>query len=229
MARLETASYVKISLIIVVALLLFSFVGFGSCSSWNPAAGLTGNKAQMGSSLVDAASVENLEIDWASGSVDIIVDPQATQIEFSETSYGTLARAQEMRWELSGKTLKIYYGGWFSCSALSAKDLSVRIPASYAAELGNITIQGASGNYHMEGLTCENLTVKLASGEVKALDMKVNEVNLEVASGQVLVDGRVSNKIRTDVASGSQKSYVEMLLQGLSIPDCERYYEHIAS
>lgn len=204
MARLETSSYVKITLIIILALLLFAIAGLGSCSAWNwgSAPYLAGTKTQLGSSSVEGASVDNIDIDWAAGTVDIAVDPQVTKIEFSETAYGTISRAQEMRWEVSGRTLKIDYASGFACVGLQPKDLTIRIPEKYASALGSLKIDGALGTYTVDGLTCKSATLKLASGEFTFQNMKVGKLDLDVASGKGRFDGQVTDELDTDIASG---------------------------
>ena len=124
----------------------------------------------MGNASVDAKSVRNLSVSWAAGSVDITVvdDGAGDVIELVETAPTGLTKAQQMRWSVSGGTLKVDYGSWWSCFALGQKRLEVRIPERYAQSLGAVTVDGASGYYRVAGIGCDTLRLKLASGEIDA-------------------------------------------------------------
>ena len=124
----------------------------------------------MGNASVDAKSVRNLSVSWAAGSVDISVvdDGAGDVIELVETAPTGLTKAQQMRWSVSGGTLKVDYGSWWSCFALGQKRLEVRIPERYAQSLGAVTVDGASGYYRVAGIGCDTLRLKLASGEIDA-------------------------------------------------------------
>ena len=163
MTKLTTASYVKITLIIALGLLILGSIGFGGCSAMRFK--MMGG-TEMGSANVDAASVKNLSVKWASGAVNIDVVDEGDAIELVETAPRGMTKAQQMRWSVNGDTLSIDYGTWFSCFALGRKDLQVRIPKSCAQNLGAVEIDGASGDYDVNGLGCETLKLKLASGDV---------------------------------------------------------------
>ena len=136
----------------------------------------------MGSANVDAASVKNLSVKWASGAVNIDVVDEGDAIELVETAPRGMTKAQQMRWSVNGDTLSIDYGTWFSCFALGRKDLQVRIPKSCAQNLGAVEIDGASGDYDVNGLGCETLKLKLASGDVDGQNLQADELRVDVAS-----------------------------------------------
>lgn len=159
----------------------------------------------MGSASIDAARVENLDIKWASGTVDVNVVDEGDTIELIETSTGPMTKAQEMRWSVNGDTLAIDYGQWFSCVSLGRKNLEVRIPRSYAQKLGTVDIDGASGQYNVSGLGCESLKLKLASGEVDASNLVANDLRIDVASGQLDVQGRFADSVNVRTASGQTR------------------------
>ena len=185
MTKLTTASYVKITLIIALSLLILGSIGFGGCSAMR--FGMLGG-TEMGSANVDAASVKNLSVKWASGAVSIDVVDEGDAIELVETAPRGMTKAQQMRWSVNGDTLSIDYGTWFSCFALGRKDLQVRIPKSYAQNLGAVEIDGASGDYDVNGLGCETLKLKLASGDVDGQHLQADELRVDVASGQLDVE-----------------------------------------
>ncbi|MBX9034532.1 DUF4097 family beta strand repeat-containing protein [Gordonibacter massiliensis (ex Traore et al. 2017)] len=204
MAKLTRSSYVKIALIIALGLLLFAVAGLGSMRGCSSQGFYLGGGAEMGNASVDAKSVKNLSISWAAGSVDVSVvdDAAGDTIELVETAPNGMTKAQQMRWSVSGDTLKVDYGSWWSCFALGQKRLEVRIPERYARNLGNVAVDGASGYYRVSGIGCDALNFKLASGEIDADDLAADTLGVDVASGQARVEGSFANRVSTKTASG---------------------------
>lgn len=199
MAKLTKASYAKIALIALVALLLCGFALFGSsCAGWG--IGL-GGKTNMGSANVPAQDVRSIDIDWAAGSVD--VRPyDGEDIELVETADRGLTKGQAMRWSVKGGTLKVDYGGWVSCLSFSSKHLTVNVPRSLAAQLESVDIDGASGDYRVADLGCETFDFDLASGELEAQGLACGDLKVDVASGKAFVDAQVVDQVRLHAASG---------------------------
>lgn len=158
----------------------------------------------MGNASVDAKSVRNLSVSWAAGSVDISVvdDGAGDVIELVETAPTGLTKAQQMRWSVSGGTLKVDYGSWWSCFALGQKRLEVRIPERYAQSLGAVTVDGRVGYYRVAGIGCDTLRLKLASGEIDADGLAAAALDVDVASGQVRAEGTFSERVSAKTASG---------------------------
>lgn len=208
MTKLTTASYVKITLIVLFGALLLGAIGFGGCSAWH--LGGVWGKTSSGSASIDAASVKNLSIKWGAGEVKVGVTDEGDTIELIETSAGGATKAQQMRWSVSGDTLNVDYGQGFSCSALMGrKSLEVRIPKSYAEQLGTVDVDGASGDYDLSGLGCETLKLQLASGDVDGRDLRANELRIDVASGQLDVEGRFADRVNVRTASGQTRVVCE--------------------
>lgn len=200
MARLTGASYAKITVAVLLAVAMFAIAGFGvGCSAWQLRAG---GDSMIGSANVAAGDVKNIEVDWAAGSVQMhVVDSASDEIELIETGSG-ITKGQEMRWKMSGNTLYIDYGGWFSCFSFGRKSLEIRVPQKYASDFGLVKIDGASGYYNVTGIGCDKLDVDLASGELEARDFAVRELDIDVASGKSYAQGSVSESIKTHAASG---------------------------
>ena len=93
MTKLTTASYVKITLIIALGLLILGSIGFGGCSAMRFK--MMGG-TEMGSANVDAASVKNLSVKWASGAVNIDVVDEGDAIELVETAPRGMTKAQQI-------------------------------------------------------------------------------------------------------------------------------------
>lgn len=217
MTRLTRSSYVKIALIVALALLLFAVAGAGSMRGCSQGIYLGGG-TEMGNASVDAKSERSLSVSWAAGSVDISVvdDGAGDVIELVETAPTGLTKAQQMRWSVSGGTLKVDYGSWWSCFALGQKRLEVRIPERYAQSLGAVTVDGASGYYRVAGIGCDTLRLKLASGEIDADGLAAAALDVDVASGQVSVALPADTGFTAKVskASGSFSSAFETVQQG---------------
>lgn len=208
MTKLTGASYVKIALILLFGLLLIGAVGFGGVAGCTLRGLSFDGTAEAGDASVDAAGIRNLSIAWAAGSVTVsVVDDAETDgaIELVETAARGVTKSQQMRWDASGDTLKVDYGTWFSCFMLDKKDLEVRIPQSRAADLGTVSIDGASGRYSMQGIDCDALDIRLASGEVDADDLSAREFSVDVASGKAFVSGRFEESVHLRTASGESR------------------------
>ncbi|MEG0324126.1 MAG: DUF4097 family beta strand repeat-containing protein, partial [Raoultibacter sp.] len=201
MAHLTGSSYAKIALAVLIALLLFCVAGFGSCAGWDVRFG-KGQNEMIGNASVSTQGIRNIEIDWAAGGVDVIVS-EGNEIELSEYSSSSLSKAQSMRWTVSGDTLKVDYGSWFSCLSLASKSLQVQVPKALAADLGLLDIDGASGTYSVNGIVCERLKVHLASGEFRGAEITAKQLDTDVASGIFNAEGSFSESIRVHAASGN--------------------------
>lgn len=200
MTRLTTESYVKIALVVALGAVLIGAVTVGGCSGFR--FGFGSNLSQIGNADIEANSIDSISVDWASGSVDVGVH-DGENILISEYANQGLSRAQQMHWDIKGDTLKIDYGSAIGCSSFGGKRLEIKIPKKLAKEMGSFTITGASGEYVVEGLSCDEFRTDLASGSLQAKGMNVADLRLDLASGNVFVEGQVSNKIKADVASGN--------------------------
>jgi DUF4097 and DUF4098 domain-containing protein YvlB len=200
MARLTTSSYIKITLIILLALFLFALAGLTRCSAI-PSNFQSLSLSQTGDAQIDSQSVNNIEVNWAAGSVDISIH-DGQDILLNEYSSTGVARAQQMRWDVTGNTLKIDYNRGLTCSSIDNKRLEIQIPQSLALRMGTITIDGDSGDYSVSGITSKSLKVNLASGNLEASNMQIGDLNLDVLSGNVLVGGEISGSVKVKVLSG---------------------------
>lgn len=205
MTKLTGASYVKITLILVLGLLILGSIAFGGVRGCSNNYLLWGNEMETGSASVKAADVRSLAIEWGSGSVKVVPVDEGDTIEVVETSPTGLNRGQQMRWSLSGGMLRIEYGSWFSCFGMGRKDLEVRIPQSCADQMETVDINGASGSYDVQGLTCERLDLDLASGQMDVRDMAAKTLQIDVASGDMSVAGRFSERVGVKTASGQAR------------------------
>lgn len=200
MARLTSQSYVKITLIVLLALVIIGLAGLGSFSTMRFTFG-SSSLSQIGGAEVSASDVDNIEIDWAAGSVDVAVH-DGDGILLTEYATHDLNKVQQMRWGIEGKTLKIDYGAGWACTSITTKRLEILVPKDLAQKLGVLDIDGASGTYTVNDVSCDSFKVFLASGRLEASGIKVGDLRLDAASGATFVEGHVTGDIRIDVASG---------------------------
>ena len=201
MTQLTSRSYVKIVLLALLGIVIIGAAFFSSCSGFRINFG-SANYSETGSAQIDASGIKDINLAWAAGSVEFTTN-SGNDIILTESSSGSLSRAQEMKWHVSKNILRIEYGNGSSCMNFAQKHLEISIPRSLADDLGKIKIDAASGEYILQGITCEELKLNLASGAIYASDMEVGDLDIDGASGEVIVTGNVSGEIKTDSASGS--------------------------
>jgi len=209
MQKLTTASYAKIGLIVLLAVLICLAAGFSSCSGL-PFGQFGQNRhlSEIGNASIPASDVDSLEINWAAGEVEIKTHKGDSEIKITESSTGNINRARAMEWEVRGGKLVINYGNGnlISCSPLTGlKHLEVSIPESLAKDMETVAINGASGKYSVDDIDCKTLTVSLASGEIKAKSVVLDELQIDVASGTAFVEGEISKRISLSAASGKME------------------------
>lgn len=195
MARLTSSSWAKVAAIVALILLIFLFAAYGGSrgiASLGP--------VQTGNASVNASDVQDIDIDWAAGSVNIETYDGST-IELTETSRN-LTKAQEMKWSVSGGMLKIDYGKGIGCVSAWDKELTVKIPKALADDLGSLDIDGASGSYTVNDLTLDKIKIDLASGNFTGKNVVVDDLDVNAASGTVIFNGEIASKVKLDVASG---------------------------
>lgn len=214
MTRLTNASYVKIALLVLLALVLCG--GIVSCSnrctsafrapvSFQNDAGVTTQEAGAGS--VAGADVRNIAIAWAAGSASVTVCDDAEaggEVVFTETGAGT--RNLPLRWGCENGTLAIEYASmrnFTGCSNLGSKHLDVKVPRSVAERLGFFELDVASGDYAVDGLTCDKMSLGIASGKVEAANVTARVLKLDVASGNVTFNGDFYDTVNANMGSGN--------------------------
>lgn len=209
MTRLTNASYVKIGLLVLLAVVLCG--GIVSCSvrctpefHYNDA-GVAAK--EVGAASVEGESVQNIVINWAAGSATVTVcDDSETdgQVVFTESASGAIPRGQVMRWGCDNGTLVIDFAQTNSISGCSghSKRLNVKVPKSVAESLGRFTLNAASGTYTIDDLSCKEMDIEIASGTVKGSRLTVDKLVVNAASGRVDLDGEFADRLSLEQASG---------------------------
>lgn len=153
--------------------------------------------------------VESLEIEWASGAVEIVY---GEALSVSETANRTLDERTSLQWRLDGLTLRIRYCepervvGTLNLN----KTLTVTLPQDMA--LDSLYISSASADVTTAAIKAQTADIDTASGAVKTELVGCGKAEIDTASGAVeaALSGCKDTKIVT--ASGKVKT---------SLTDCE--------
>ena len=158
--------------------------------------------------FVDAGQVESLDIDWAAGSVKVLVmddaDEDGLGVIVTEEYLDEESSRVPMRVELEHGELSISYAeaGTFGLHVDKGKSLTVRLPQSLAASLRSVECDIASGSFEMSDLACQTLSLELASGTMDVTGVAADKLDVDVTSGNAKVSGSFAQLVEMDVASG---------------------------
>lgn len=146
--------------------------------------------------------IENIEIDWVSGSVSVVSHPGNTVV-LSEKAEGSIPEDLHVHWWLEGTTLRVRFaasGASLRIIDVWRKDLTLAVPEDLALE--NVTIRTASAGIDAGGLTAETLRVTTTSGDMN-IDCAADDIELNGVSGSIQLNQRDnSDEIRIDTTSG---------------------------
>lgn len=151
-----------------------------------------------GSGSVFADEINNLHIEWASGSVSIQTADVDT-ISFTETATGN--NIPEMVYAEHNGTLTIQFGkpalqiGLFS---FVEKDLTITVPTDW--ECKQLDIEAASADVSVNSLLANKAELDIASGDTKFIDCDLEQLEIDSASGDVQYIGYLTS-LECDAAS----------------------------
>lgn len=139
-----------------------------------------------GTVLLNADSVSNMEIAWASG--NITIEPGDTE-EIQITEYCE-KNSKPMEVITRGDTLVINYHADKKISGINfidSKSLTIHVPRDWSAK--RLVINGASAKINLNGLTILNVDVNTASGACTIQDCEIDSLDVDSASGEVTFSG----------------------------------------
>lgn len=146
--------------------------------------------------------IENIEVDWPSGSVRVVSHPENTFL-LSETAEEGMPEELRVHWWLEGSTLHVKFAASGARQSLFnswRKDLTLTVPESLP--LANVEIRAASAEIEADGLTADALDVSTASGSID-VDCEADAIRLNSASGSVRLNQRVeAAEVSIETASG---------------------------
>lgn len=140
---------------------------------------------------LDAASVRNVEIEWASGS--IVIQP----MDIGEMYIAEKAQdhsSEPMVWNLQDGTISIQYCKnpdrvfvFGMDTELECKDLIIQVPRDW--QCNSLEIEAASATLEVQDLTIRKMEFDGASGSCKFRNCTVDSLDLDTASGDVWFQG----------------------------------------
>ncbi len=158
--------------------------------------------------------VQEVEIDWLGGSVE--VEQSTDKIRIVEEE-GEQNQAERMHYYLDEGVLKIKYcqSGLRSRVATEKKHLLVALPKGVslhieskdaAVSIGNLetrelSVDGVLGNFTAERIVCTEADIDTVSGQVRIGELDAKEVSLDTDSGNVTI-----SKLSTDFFEAESKS-----------------------
>ena len=156
-----------------------------------------------------SGKIDELSIDWASGSITI--QPGDTdEILYEET--GDFDSANAMVAKVSGSKLTIQYckdgsflKGGFSFGGSLHKDLTITVPRDWVCR--ELEIDVASADLDIRDLTIQEFDFDGASGSCTLTDCAVGEMSLDTASGDITFSGTLD---ALDCDSASAKLQLEL-------------------
>lgn len=151
---------------------------------------------------VTPGNIQNLEIEWAAGSIDIQTgDVECIIIEES----GSFSEDQKMVMKHTGDTLTVYYSkpsfkiGFFS---IINKDLMITVPKDW--ECSTLKVDVASADVSVQDWCAKEVKINTASGECDFQDCTIGKLDIDTASGSIHYKG-VLNTLDCEAASGCFK------------------------
>lgn len=186
---------------VLAAISLAALCGLSGCSYSGSVTYADSDKYSVGNAEI-TDKIENLEIDWISGSISLVSHSEDT-LTLSEKDADRLPEDMRVRWWVDGDTLHVK----FAASGVGVrlfgslhKDLTLTVPETLAFE--NVTIRAASAEIDAAGLTAGTLSVSTASGDI-TVSGAAGSVELNSASGNIqLTPKDKASEVRIDTASG---------------------------
>lgn len=153
---------------------------------------------------VSGAQVRNLEIQWASGSINILPG-DGDVITATEAFTGT--NDYPMAFAMEGDTLVISYSDrairfGFNMGSFHDKDLTVLVPKDWICD--ELEVSCASADLTVTGLKAKKIQFDAASGEGYFEDCITDELEVSTASGNIHYIGE-ARQIHCDGASAKLK------------------------
>jgi len=157
--------------------------------------------------VVETANLDSIEIDWLSGSVEVVMH-DGDSVEFEEFSAQEVLPDHQMRFAVEEGILKIRFArsGIRLISPLNSfgKTLILRIPRSLALE--KLSVNTVSARVEDTGAGANKYSIKTVSGAVTISDVDAGNMNLNTTSGRI----SVSSASAVTISAGSTSGRVDL-------------------
>ncbi|MBQ8293707.1 MAG: DUF4097 family beta strand repeat protein [Bacilli bacterium] len=166
---------------ILLICLIVLFLSLTSCNS-NYYSYKNAEKYSVGRVSLDK-SIEQIDVDWVSGKINIIRTTSDDQIYVYETANKTLDKKEELRYYLKDGVLDIRFAekGWQDFNNLN-KELTIALPNDFNLDSLNITTIAA--DVEIGGIVC-NLDIETVLGDINGQLQLCDEVDIETVSGNI--------------------------------------------
>lgn len=151
--------------------------------------------------------VEKLEIEWVSGSVDVVTSKEDAVSIFEEAA-DVISNDMRVHWWLEGTTLHIKYSAANSFFHISfsgrniPKALTVSLPAYF--DLSAVSVDTASADVTISGIKADIFNAATASGKVNFTG-EARKIDIDTASGDITLNNSgEASSIDVDSSSGKQ-------------------------
>lgn len=161
---------------------------------------------QLSSATFDDDALQSLDLDVASGSVEIkhVSGGPVRVIESGRVAKGASASdaATQNLAEVKGSTLKI---GQFDCDDKRVIDrtVTIELPREVAENMVGITANVGLGDLTVTGIACHDLDVTLDSGDVEFAGIVTDTLNAEVGLGDATFELNQAPAKSMDVSVGT--------------------------
>ena len=180
--------------------------------------GFTGN-VYSGDYIIGGGSVTEpinaVEVDWISGKVDISVyDGDTTEISENEIS----DEDYKLRYRVENGRLTVHSeksGFSFGIIKRPKKELTIKIPRTYAENLKTLKINSTSADININGLTVsETAETDTVSGKFTAENLTAASLECDTVSGDIKISGAIE-RFDLDSTSGSAELITAIPLKRL--------------
>ncbi len=163
-------------------------------------------KYQAGSGEIPAQKIQDLEINWLDGNVEIEVYDGDT-VQFSETSSRKLSEKNQMHYYNKNGKLIIQYQKSFTglfnfINTGRDKELTVKIPESIAGDFGEVRVDTVSADTVVSGISGGKFRFDSTSGGIHLEECSASELVTDTTSGSVTADGSYG-EVEFDTVSGN--------------------------
>lgn len=185
----------------LAAVALASVFALSGCSFMSSVIYANAEQYTVGNAKI-TDKIENIEIDWIDGSVNIVSHAENTFL-LTEKAGDGITDELRLHWWLENTTLHVKFaksGKNLWLFRAGNKELTLTVPETLS--FGDISINSASAKISVGNLAAESLSISTASGDMN-VGCTANTVKLNSASGSIeLNQNGKAEKIGIDTASG---------------------------
>lgn len=147
---------------------------------------------------ISASGIENIEIEWAAGMVEIMPSDDGDTIWFHEDSARKLGDDTKLAYEVNGKTLHI--SSWKRGRKAGVKLLTLLVPESL---LNSLTVDTTSAEVSIGELRLNELCIDTTSGNVGLGPLAAYSADISSTSGNILFNDVEIANLSVDTTSGT--------------------------